>query len=48
MSKDVQPSFETEDIKNIRRMSRHKDIFELLARSLGHWLRNMISIFIKI
>lgn len=35
MSKDVQPSFETEDIKNIRRMSRHKDIFELLARSLA-------------
>jgi DNA replication licensing factor MCM3 len=35
MSKEAQPTFETADIKNIRRMSHHKDIFELLARSLA-------------
>lgn len=35
MSKESQPNFEQEDIKNIRKMSRHKDIFELLARSIA-------------
>ena len=35
LSKELVPSFETEDIKNIRKMSRHKNIFELLARSLA-------------
>ncbi|KAL7069668.1 hypothetical protein ACQ4LE_010848 [Meloidogyne hapla] len=35
MSKDLLPNFEPEDIKQIRKMSRHKDIFELLARSLA-------------
>ena len=35
MSKELLPNFDTEDIKKIRRMSRHKDIFELLARSLA-------------
>lgn len=34
-SREIQPNFEQEDIKNIRRMSRHKDIFDLLARSLA-------------
>lgn len=29
------PVFDAVDIKNIRRMSRHKDIFDLLARSLA-------------
>uniref|UniRef100_A0A914MVC3 DNA replication licensing factor MCM3 n=1 Tax=Meloidogyne incognita TaxID=6306 RepID=A0A914MVC3_MELIC len=35
MSKDLLLNFEPEDIKQIRKMSRHKDIFELLARSLA-------------
>jgi DNA replication licensing factor MCM3 len=35
MSKDLLLTFEPEDIKQIRKMSRHKDIFELLARSLA-------------
>jgi DNA replication licensing factor MCM3 len=36
MSKEfMMPAFETDDIKKVRRMSRHKDIFELLARSLA-------------
>ncbi|VDM37552.1 unnamed protein product [Toxocara canis] len=35
MSKQMQPNFEPEDIKNIRKMSRNKDIFNILARSLA-------------
>ncbi|KAF7638885.1 DNA helicase [Meloidogyne graminicola] len=35
MSKELMLNFEPEDIKQIRKMSRHKDIFELLARSLA-------------
>uniref|UniRef100_A0A915DLE0 DNA replication licensing factor MCM3 n=1 Tax=Ditylenchus dipsaci TaxID=166011 RepID=A0A915DLE0_9BILA len=35
LGREMLPNFEQEDIKNIRRMSRHKDIFELLARSLA-------------
>lgn len=31
----MQPNFDQEDIKNIRKMSRHNDIFNLLARSLA-------------
>ncbi|KAI1716223.1 MCM2/3/5 family domain-containing protein [Ditylenchus destructor] len=34
-SREMQPNFEQDDIKNIRKMSRHKDIFDLLARSLA-------------
>jgi DNA replication licensing factor MCM3 len=30
-----QPNFETEDIQNVRKMSRHKGIFDLLARSIA-------------
>ncbi|KAL3087996.1 hypothetical protein niasHT_026417 [Heterodera trifolii] len=35
LSKEMEPSFEPEDIKEMRKMSRHKNIFELLARSLA-------------
>lgn len=35
LSKEMQPNFEQEDLKNIRKMSHHKGIFELLARSLA-------------
>ncbi|VDK47522.1 unnamed protein product [Anisakis simplex] len=35
MSKELQPNFEPEDIKNIRKMSRNNDIFNILARSLA-------------
>uniref|UniRef100_A0A915B2R2 DNA replication licensing factor MCM3 n=1 Tax=Parascaris univalens TaxID=6257 RepID=A0A915B2R2_PARUN len=35
LSKELQPNFEPEDIKNIRKMSRNKDIFSILARSLA-------------
>lgn len=35
LSKELQPQFDNEDIRNIRRMSKNKDIFELLARSLA-------------
>uniref|UniRef100_A0A7E4UWU3 DNA replication licensing factor MCM3 n=1 Tax=Panagrellus redivivus TaxID=6233 RepID=A0A7E4UWU3_PANRE len=34
-SKEVQPNFSPEDIKNIRKMSRRKDILELLSNSLA-------------
>ncbi|KAE9548878.1 hypothetical protein FO519_007903 [Halicephalobus sp. NKZ332] len=35
MSKEVVPNFSPEDIKNVRKMSRRKDIVELLAQSLA-------------
>uniref|UniRef100_A0A914CBQ2 DNA replication licensing factor MCM3 n=3 Tax=Acrobeloides nanus TaxID=290746 RepID=A0A914CBQ2_9BILA len=35
LSKELQPQFDNEDIRNIRRMSKNKDIFEILARSLA-------------
>uniref|UniRef100_A0A914PE96 DNA replication licensing factor MCM3 n=1 Tax=Panagrolaimus davidi TaxID=227884 RepID=A0A914PE96_9BILA len=34
-SKELQPNFSPEDIKNIRKMSKRKDILELLANSLA-------------
>uniref|UniRef100_A0A914WP22 DNA replication licensing factor MCM3 n=1 Tax=Plectus sambesii TaxID=2011161 RepID=A0A914WP22_9BILA len=35
MSKEVQPNFVAQDVANIRKMSRQKDVFNLLARSLA-------------
>ncbi|MFH4973686.1 hypothetical protein AB6A40_000395 [Gnathostoma spinigerum] len=35
MSKEMQPNFDPEDIKNIRKMSRNPHIFDILARSLA-------------
>ncbi|PAV78729.1 hypothetical protein WR25_07419 [Diploscapter pachys] len=35
LSKDLNPDFEPDDVKNIRKISRRKDVFELLARSLA-------------
>ncbi|KAH7699901.1 Minichromosome maintenance 3, partial [Aphelenchoides avenae] len=35
MSKELQPNFDPSDIKNIRRLSKTKNIFDLLARSLA-------------
>lgn len=35
MSKDMVPNFESEDIKNIRRISKTKGVFDLLSRSLA-------------
>ncbi|MCP9265227.1 Maternal DNA replication licensing factor mcm3 [Dirofilaria immitis] len=35
LSKEMQPNFLPEDIKNIRKMSRQKNIFDTLARSLA-------------
>ncbi|CAI4228766.1 unnamed protein product [Auanema sp. JU1783] len=35
LSKDVNPDFDPEDIKNIRKLSKKRDVFELLARSLA-------------
>jgi DNA replication licensing factor MCM3 len=35
MSKELQPNFVAQDVANIRKMSRQKDVFNLLARSLA-------------
>jgi DNA replication licensing factor MCM3 len=35
MSKEVQPNFVATDVANIRKFSKHKDAFGILARSLA-------------
>lgn len=35
LSKELLPNFDPDDIKNIRKMSRNKDIFNILSRSLA-------------